>query len=301
MRSTFVRCLIDRARIDPRIILVTPDMGFSVFEPFMAEFPDRFFNVGICEQNAVSVAAGLALRGKIVYVYSIIPFVTMRCFEQVRVDVAYMATQVRLVGVGAGLTYGPAGATHHAIEDISIMRSLPNMTVCCPGDPVETEAIFKQSFDHEGPMYIRLGKNGEPRLHTDGAPIVIGKAAPLRQGQAIALFATSTMLATACRWVDFWSTQGHNVALISFHTIKPLDVMTVRRFIDDGFALITLEEHSLIGGLGTAVAEVIADYGKPVSFKRLGLPDDYCHLVGNQAYLLEHYGLYHLSLEDLLS
>ena len=135
MRNTFIHTLIEEAKKDERIFLITPDMGYSVLESFRDLFPDRFLNVGIAEQNAVGVATGLALSGKIVYVYSIIPFVTMRCFEQVRVDVAYMNTNVRLVGVGAGLSYGPAGATHHSIEDIAIMRALPNMTVCCPGIP----------------------------------------------------------------------------------------------------------------------------------------------------------------------
>jgi transketolase len=186
--------LIEQARVDERIFVITPDLGFSVLEKFAEEFPDRFLNVGIAEQNAVGVAAGMALSGKIVYVYSIIPFITMRCFEQVRVDVAYMRTNVRLVGVGAGFSYGPAGATHHAIEDIAIMRALPNMTVCCPGDPVETRELVNRSFSHEGPMYIRLGKNGEKKIHPDNFSLSIGQAKWVRDGEDAVLITTGNML-----------------------------------------------------------------------------------------------------------
>ena len=139
MRTTFVKTLIELARKDDRIFLLTPDMGYSVLESFRDEFPDRFLNTGIAEQNTIGVAAGLALTGKIVYVYSIIPFVTMRCYEQVRLDLAYNNTNVKLIGIGAGLTYGSLGPSHHAVEDIAIMRSIPNMTVLCPGDPIETK------------------------------------------------------------------------------------------------------------------------------------------------------------------
>ena len=158
MRKTFINTLINLAREDKDIVLITPDMGFSVLEPFFEEFPERSFNCGIAEQNAVSLAAGLALMGKKPYVYTIIPFLTMRAFEQIRVDVAYMNTNVKLVGIGAGFTYGCAGATHHAIEDISIMRSLPNMNVYCPGDNREAEQIVKLSAKINKPAYIRISR-----------------------------------------------------------------------------------------------------------------------------------------------
>ena len=164
-RTTFIQTLIELARKDERIFLLTPDMGYSVLEKFRDEFPDRFLNCGIAEQNTISLAAGLAASGKIVYVYSIIPFVTMRCFEQVRLDLAYNNTNVKLIGIGAGFTYGSAGTSHHAIEDIAIMRCIPNMTVLCPGDPIETRELIKRSYEMYGPTYIRLGKNGEPKIH----------------------------------------------------------------------------------------------------------------------------------------
>jgi transketolase len=194
VRNTFLKTLIECAREDERIWLITADLGFSVVEKFAEEFPNRFLNVGIQEQNAVSLAAGLALSGKIPYVYSIIPFATMRCFEQIRVDVAYLNTNVRLVGVGAGLGYGPAGATHHAIEDIAIMRALPNMTVLCPGDPHEISELTRASARHQGPVYLRVGKGGEPLIHSLDRKITIGKAVPVQEGQDLTLLTTSNML-----------------------------------------------------------------------------------------------------------
>lgn len=291
MRSTFVDCLIERARIDERIFVITPDMGFSVFERFIEEFPGKYLNVGIAEQNAIGVAAGLALSGKIVYVYSIIPFVTMRCFEQIRVDVAYMKTNVRLVGVGAGMTYGPAGPTHHAIEDIAIMRSLPNMTVCCPGDPIEVKKLINQSFDYNGPIYFRLGKNKEPKIHSDDIKVEIGKAIQITEGNDAVLIVTSNMLAKARQWINEWSKDGKEVALISMHTIKPLDVEIVKTFIKKGIPIITVEEHNIIGGLGSAVAEVIAEEGEKVSFRRIAINDEYSQFIGGHEYLRKKYNL----------
>lgn len=291
MRTTFINALLEQAKIDDRIFILTPDLGFSVFEEFARMFPDRFLNVGIAEQNAVGVAAGLALSGKIVYVYSIIPFVTMRCFEQIRVDLAYMNTNVRLVGAGAGFTYGPAGATHHAIEDIAIMRSLPNMTVLCPGDPIELKCLLKQSFDHQGPIYFRLGRNGEPVIHSEQSFIKIGDIIEVIGGKDIALLATSNMLEEGKIWAEKLQEQGFSPLLISIPTIKPINVNAIRRIVDKNIPIRTLEEHNIIGGLGSAVAEVIAEYGKSVDFKRIGVPDQYSHYVGSHTFIREKFGL----------
>ena len=280
-----MNCLLQRARIDERIYLITPDLGFSVLEKFAHEFPERFLNVGIAEQNAVGVAAGLALSGKVVYVYSIIPFITMRCFEQVRVDVAYMNTKVRLVGVGAGLSYGPAGATHHAIEDIAIMRALPNMTVCCPGDPVEAREIVNQSFEFDGPMYIRLGKNGENWVHADTLHFSIGESIMVREGTDFIIITTSNMLEQGAELVEWCKKQGKSIALLSVPTVKPLDVPKILQIIARKIPIVTLEEHSIIGGLGSAVAEVIAESGERTTFQMIGIRDEYFHCVGSQQFL----------------
>lgn len=291
MRTAVINCLVEQARIDDRIFLVNPDVGFSVLERFRDEFPDRYVNVGIAEQNAIGVAAGLALSGKIPYVYSMIPFLTMRCFEQVRLEVAYMNTNVRLIGLGAGLTYGAQGATHHAIEDIAIMRALPNMTVCCPGDPHEARELLRRSFSHQGPIYLRLGKNNEPVIHGEETPIEIGRAVWVAEGDDAVLITTSNTLELGVRWIKEWASRGKRVALLSMPTIKPLDIKTVRAIISRGSPIVTLEEHNILGGLGTAVAEVIAESGKGIRFKRVAIPDAYSHHVGGQNYLREKFGL----------
>ena len=183
MRKTFINTLIELARKDKDIVLITPDMGFSVLEPFFEEFPERSINCGIAEQNAVSVASGMALMGKKPYVYTIIPFLVERAFEQVKLDVAYMNTNVKLIGIGAGFTYGASGATHHAIEDISLMRTLPNMTVCCPGDNNEAEQLVKASTKNNKPMYIRIGRHNRGIFNNN--TIEVGKASIIEKGKDI--------------------------------------------------------------------------------------------------------------------
>jgi len=284
LRTAFIDTLRELARIDDRIFLLTADMGYSVFETFRDEFPDRFLNTGIAEQNTIGVAAGLASRGKIVFVYSIIPFVTMRCFEQVRLDLAYNFMNVKLVGVGAGLTYGPLGSSHHALEDIAIMRSLPDMTVLCPGDPIETRELIKRSFEYEGPVYIRLGKNGEPKIHPDETRIEIGKSITVLKGNDLALITTSNMLETGKKWVEEWKQDGVNVSLISMPSLKPFDSSTVKNLIDKEIPIITLEEHSVIGGLGSIISQVIATTGKPVKFQQIGINDKFSHVVGGHEF-----------------
>jgi len=284
LRTAFIDTLRELARVDDRIFLLTADMGYSVFETFRDEFPDRFLNTGIAEQNTIGIAAGLASRGKIVFVYSIIPFVTMRCFEQVRLDLAYNFMNVKLVGVGAGLTYGSLGSSHHALEDIAIMRSLPDMTVLCPGDPIETRELIKRSFEYEGPVYIRLGKNGEPKIHPDETRIEIGKSITVLEGNDLALITTSNMLETGKKWVEEWKQDGVNVSLISMPSLKPFDSSTVKNLIDKEIPIITLEEHSVIGGLGSIISQVIATTGKPVKFQQIGINDKFSHVVGGHEF-----------------
>lgn len=290
MRKTFINTLIDLARKDKDIVLITPDMGFSVLEPFFDEFPERAINCGIAEQNAVSIASGLALMGKKPYVYTIIPFLTGRAYEQVRLEVAYMNTNVKLIGIGAGFTYGAAGATHHAIEDISLMRTLPNMTVCCPGDNNEAEQIIRETVKNNKPMYIRIGRHN--RGIFDNNMIEIGKASIIEKGEDIAIISTSNMLPDAYDYCQKLKSEGRKPYLISMHTIKPLDKECLLSLINKGVEIHTLEEHSIIGGLGSAVAEVIAESGKGIKFKRIGIPDEFSHYIGSQKYIKKQFGLY---------
>ena len=291
MRDTFVKNLVEIAKKNDKIYLVIADLGFSVVEKFEKRFPDRFINVGIAEANAVSIAAGLALSGKIPYVYSIVPFLTMRAFEQVRLDCAYMKTRVRLVGVGGGVSYGPAGATHHAIEDIAIMRTLPDMTVIAPGDPWEAENAVKKSVDIDGPVYIRLAKNREPILSDVNADFSIGKVNIYREGEDITLITTGNTYELGTEITDLLLAQGIKAELANMHTIKPFDSGYIQGKLLAGKPIFTLEEHNIIGGLGSAVAEIIAESRCNPVFKRFAIPDKYSHYVGSQNYIRSQWGL----------
>lgn len=290
MRKTFINTLINIARKDKDVVLITPDMGFSVLEPFFEEFPERSFNSGIAEQNAIAMASGMALAGKKPYIYTVIPFLVERAFEQVKLDVAYMNANVKLVGIGAGFTYGASGATHHAIEDIALMRALPNMTVCCPGDNNEAEQIVKQSILNNKPMYIRIGRHNRGIFNNN--KIEIGKASILEEGEDTAIIATSNILPDAAYYVKQLKEQGKKPYLISMHTIKPIDRALILDLIEKGIEIQTMEEHSIIGGLGSAVAEIIAESGKGIKFKRIGVPDEFSHYIGSQKFIKKQFGLY---------
>ena len=291
MRKAFIKALTEEAAKDKRIWLLTGDMGFSVFEDFAARYPDRFLNAGVAEANMTGVAAGLALSGLAPYIYSITPFVTMRNFEQLRIDVCYQNQSVRVIGGGAGLCYGSAGGTHHSLEDISLMRSLPNMTVICPGDPHEVTAAVRYSLEHTGPLYIRLGRDGDPLVHAGDVTLRPGKAITLREGTGVTLIATGNILGNALKAADELQKQGVSVRLISMPFVRPIDREAILSAAIETRALFTIEEHSLIGGLGSAVAEVLAESGKPVQFRRLAIPDRFFKEVGSQEYLRELVGL----------
>ncbi len=288
MRSTFLETLLEEARKDERIYLITPDLGYGVLESFGQEFPNRFINAGIAEQNAIGMAAGLALNGKVPYVYSIIPFVVSRPYEQIKVDVAYMNTNVRLVGVGAGFSYGPAGATHHSLDDLALMRALPNMTVTAPGSLNETEDLVRYSVHHKGPMYIRLAKRGEPRYDYK---IEIGKMAKVLEGKDFALIATSNMLEDAYQTAKMYQEEGKSPLLLSAHTLKPFDKETILQLLRRNMPIITLEEHNIIGGLASAVSEAIALSSLGAHFFPIAVADVFSHVVGSQKHIKEHLGL----------
>ncbi|PWW06266.1 transketolase [Paenibacillus cellulosilyticus] len=302
MRNAFVRELLKRAETDERIFVITPDLGFSVWEPFRERYPSRFVNAGIAEQNAVGMAAGLALSGHVVYVYSIVPFVTMRAYEQIRVDAAYMNTAVRIVGVGAGFAYGGQGPTHHGLEDVALMRALPNMTVCCPGDDIEARELTVASFDCTGPMYIRLGKSGEPRVHHPDTRIAIGEPIELLAGSQVAVLATGTALGRAREWVERLRVEEEPIeaALASVPTVKPFPAELIVEYAKRGIPIVTVEEHSVIGGLGSAAAEVLGELGAGVPLRRFGLPDAFCREVGSHSYLLERSGFHYERFKDIV-
>lgn len=290
MRKTFINTLLDIAKKDKRIFLLTGDLGYSFLEEFKQKFPTRFLNMGVAEQNMIGVAAGLALSEKIVFVYSIVPFVTMRCFEQIRNDLCHQNLRVRIIGVGGGVAYGPAGVTHHSIEDIAIMRSLVNMMVIVPADPIELMLAIRQTINHEGPIYIRLPKGGESIIHSKES-FNIYKSSLLEKGNSITIIVTGTMLLTAKHVSDELKKHGVFTRLISMPVIKPLDEAAIRNSARLTKAIFSIEEHGLVGGLGTAVSEVLAEMGFNGIFKRFALPDTYNAFIGSQKYLLEEDGL----------
>jgi transketolase len=292
MRTAFVRALLDLASRDQRISLVVGDLGFGVVEPFAESYPSRFVNAGVAEQNMTSIAAGMALCGKVVFTYSIANFPTLRCFEQIRNDVCYHNADVKVVSVGGGLGYGSLGVSHHATEDIAVMRSLPNMTVVAPGDPVEVELATRALAAQPGPGYLRLGRSGEPKIHRDDIDFELGKAITVREGEDVCLIATGGLLLNAMKSAELLSREGIEARVLSMHTIKPLDTEVILAAARETHAIFAIEEHSIVGGLGSAVAEVLAESSdRKVPFKRLGLPPTFTCEVGSHDYLLSKYSL----------
>lgn len=292
MRTAFIKTLFDLAKQDERINLIVGDLGYSVVEPFQKEFPSRFINAGVAEQNMTGMAAGLALSGKIVFTYSIANFPTLRCLEQIRNDICYHNANVKIVAVGGGFAYGALGMTHHATEDLAIMRSLPNMVVIAPGDPVEAKLATQAIIEHEGPCYLRLGKAGEPKVHQSEPDFKLGKAVQLKDGTDITLISTGGMLFNTLKAAEKLEEQGISVRVLSMHTVKPLDIETVLKAASETLAIFTIEEHSIIGGLGGAVAETLAESGNSqVYFQRLGIPSTFISQVGSQEYLRELFSL----------
>ncbi len=291
MRKAFVDALQPIIRSDDRFYLLTGDLGYSLFMEFKDMVPERVINVGVAESNMIGIAAGLALCDNKVYCYSIIPFLTMRALEQVRVDLCYHNLDVVLLGSGAGYSYAHEGMTHHAIEDVSIMRSLPNMTVVAPGDRYECEELARQSAEHKGPIYVRLDTQNKPDVHTSNPDIKIGKGAVISEGGDITLIATGSMLHASKTVSESLAGKGYDMGLVSMHTVKPLDEELIKGLAKTTNAIFTIEEHSLIGGLGSAVAEVLADVGYGGIFKRIALPDEYVKVIGGREHLLRSNGL----------
>lgn len=258
MRTSFIETLIEIARADPTVWLLNADLGFSVLEPFAAEFPERYVNVGVAEQNMIGIAAGLALSGQKVFVYSIANFPTMRCLEQIRVDVCYHQAHVIVVAVGGGFAYGSQGYTHHAIEDLAVMRSLPGLRVVAPGDPHETRALTRHLAATPGPGYLRLGRAGEPALHAGPfEPALLGPITA-RDGSDVALVSTGGVLVEALGAADILAESGISARVVSVPVLKPFDNAALLAALDGVPCLATIEEHSEIGGLRDTLAPVLA-------------------------------------------
>ena len=294
MRDTFTRCLEAYAETHPELVLVTGDLGFGVLFPYMKKFPDRFINAGIAEQAMMSMAAGMAMEGKTVVVYSIGNFPTLRCLEQIRNCCAYHEANVKIVCVGAGFTYGTLGMTHHATEDMSALRLLPGVKVYAPADAVETEAVMGPFLSEPGVAYLRIGRGGERRNHEEGslAGYQCGQAIEQFEGTDAYILTAGNLLPSAVDAAAMLKEKGYSIGVASFPTVKPLDEEYLQKVCEKTSLIYTLEEHNIMGGFGGAVCEAVCGFEKNrARVVRIGLNDTYCAVVGNQTYLEKHFGL----------
>lgn len=292
MRDTFVRTLLEIAKKDKNVYIITGDLGFGVLKPFWTELPDQIINAGIAEQNMTSIAAGLAMQGKTVYTYSIGNFPTLRCIEQIRNDCAYHNANVKVVCVGGGFVYGSLGMSHHATEDIAMMRSLPDVTVLAPGDLVEAECATKAIYETPGTCYLRLGRGGEKRIHEKLDGFTIGKAIKIQKGEKVAVFSTGAIFDEVNEACEELKMQGIKPTVYTFPTVKPIDKDVILECAKTHKAIVTVEEHNLSGGFGSAVAEVLAETdGVKAKLVRVALDDRYSCIVGSQKYLRKQYSI----------
>lgn len=292
MRDTFVKTLIDIAKNDKNVHLITGDLGFGVLKPFWEQLPDQFTNAGIAEQNMTSFAAGLTLQGKTVFTYSIGNFPTLRAIEQIRNDCAYHNANVKVVCVGGGFVYGSLGMSHHATEDLAIMRALPDVTVLAPGDLIEAECATRAIYEQQGTCYLRLGRGGEKRIHEKIDNFEIGKAIKIKDGEKVVIFSTGAIFDEAIEASEMLIEQGINPALYTFPTVKPIDRKTIEECAKQYDLIVTVEEHNIIGGFGGSVSEVLAEMGGTrARLLKIGLDDKYSSIVGSQKYLRDIYGM----------
>ena len=299
MREACLEEVYRLAKTDPRIVFIGSDLGEGTLRKFKQEMPDRFYMEGISEQHVVGMAAGMAVEGMIVYVNTISTFITRRCFEQIAVDVCLHDLNVRLIGNGGGMVYAPLGPTHLAIEDISILRALPNMTVTAVADADEMRRMMPQTVDHKGPIYIRLAKGYDPIVTNDGVPFRLGKALEMRQGGDVLLVTTGITLGAAQQAAKRLSETGVEAAILHMPTIKPLDTETLLAHAAKVRAIVVAEENTIVGGLGSAVAEVVAEAGlMGKGFKRLGIPDVFPDHYGSQANLMD---LYRINADEIVA
>lgn len=291
MRNAFAEEITKLARSDARIVLLSGDIGNRLFNGFKEACPERFFNCGVAEANMTGMAAGMAMSGLKPVTYTIAPFNTTRCLEQIKLDICYHNLPVVVVGVGAGLAYAGLGSTHHTFEDIAILRVLPNMAVVCPGDAVEVRCALRAALERQGPTYIRLGKKNEPVVHAGEPAFAIGRGIVVRQGSGACLLSTGNTLPLALAAADRLAGEGASIRVVSLHTVKPLDEELLEEVCNKFRVVATIEEHSLIGGLASAVAEWWGGrQGGPV-FLRFGIGDRFLHGSGNQDHARTMVGL----------
>ena len=271
MRTAYLDTLYELAQKDKRVYALISDNGAIVYDRYRRDLPDQYLNLGISEANMIGMAAGMASCGKIPFAYTIGAFLAYRAFEFIRNDVCLQNQNVKIVGTGAGQVYSALGPTHHSTEDLGGLRALPNLTIICPASPLEVRKATVAAYEHEGPVYLRLGTNREPEIYDKNYEFQIGKAVTLREGKDVTLIGTGSILKDVLDAADQLESEGISVRVIDMHTIKPIDKEVIIRAVDETGRIVTVEDHNVIGGLGSAVAEVVAEYGKGTVFKRIGL------------------------------
>ncbi len=291
MRRAAIDGIHALARRDPRVVFIGSDLGVGVLEEMRLEFPDRFFMEGVSEQAIIGLAAGLAMDGYLPYINTIATFLTRRCYEQIAIDLCLHRLPVRLIASGGGTVYAPLGPTHMATEDLAILRALPNMTVVAPCDAPEMTRVMDASLDVPGPMYVRIAKGGDPVVSDPAAPFAIGRAAVMRPAGEILFVGTGVATTRALAAADLLEQDGVSCGVLHAHTIKPFDVATLIEQAAAARLIVTVEEHTRIGGLGSLVAETLADEGVLRPLVRLGLTDAFSRDYGNQDHVLARAGL----------
>jgi transketolase len=292
MRNAFAKQITELAKQDGRVVLLSGDIGNRLFDDFKKQCPGRFYNCGVAEANMMGVAAGLAMSGLRPVCYTITPFLTYRCLEQIRIDVCYHQAPVTIVGTGAGLSYASLGSTHHSCEEMGMLRLLPGLAVVAPADEHEVRAALKAALRSPQPVYLRIGKKGEPKIHASEPAFAIGKAILVRPGTGVCLLCAGTLMPAALEAASLLADGGISTSVYSFHTIKPLDEEILSRVFNTFRLVITLEEHSILGGLGGSVAEWLSDQVNPKArLLRLGTRDEFLHETCDQDEAREHFGL----------
>ncbi|MDP2848196.1 MAG: transketolase C-terminal domain-containing protein [Humidesulfovibrio sp.] len=293
MRGRCLDLVHKLAKTDERIVFLGSDLGFGTLKKFREELPERFIMEGINEAHAIGMAAGLAFDGRIVYVNTIATFLTRRCYEQVAMDLCLHKANVRLIGNGGGMVYAPLGSTHLAIEDIAIMRALPNMAIVAVADAEEMERLMPQTVDWPGPLYIRLAKGYDPIVSDPAIPFVLGKGMEIQRGKDVLLVTTGVTLGPAKEAAKLLAESGVSCGILHMHTVKPFDNGLFLDMAQDVKAVISVEEHTILGGLGSAVAEILAEtpFARQPRFKRLGIPDVFPDKYGTQNQLMGRYGI----------
>lgn len=285
MRTAILKEVQQIMRKNQQTYFLTGDLGYNSLEEIEKEFPTRFINVGVAEQNMIGIASGLALSGKKVYIYSIIPFLLMRCYEQIRNDVCYHDLDVTLLGIGAGLTYGILSSTHFALEDIAILRPLPNMNIFSPADETEAVLGIKAFATYKHPLYIRIGARQEPTVYSQSYEFEIGKGVVLQRGNDLVIYTSGTIIPEVKKAAELLDKNGLKATIVNIHTIKPLDEGLISKKAKDKKLAVVVEEHGIIGGLGSAVCEVLSSKNPEVKIIRIGVEDKVIKKVGTRDYL----------------